>query len=45
MPGGHAMLDSVTFADLEADQSVGRSPDGEGPMQVLSAPSPMGPSE
>jgi len=42
---GHALLDSVTFTDLETDQSCGRSPDGEGPMQVLSAPSPMGPNE
>jgi len=45
LAGGHALLDSVTFADLEADQSLGRSPDGEGPVQVLSVPSPMEPNE
>ncbi len=39
---GHALLDSATFGDLAADQSFGRSPDGAGPMQVLSAPSPLG---
>ncbi len=37
---GHTLLDSVTFEDLDEDQSMGRSPDGEGPMQVLSIPSP-----
>ena len=37
---GHALLDSVTFADLGEDQSFGRLPDGEGAMQVLPAPSP-----
>lgn len=45
LAGGHALLDSVPFADLEADQSFGRLPDGEGPMQVLSTPSPVGPNE
>lgn len=45
LANGHALLDSVTFSDLKADQSCGRLPDGEGPMQVLSAPSPMGPNE
>lgn len=37
----HALLDSVSFGPLEMDQSMGRYPDGEGPMQVLSAPSPL----
>lgn len=37
----HTLLDSVTFPSLEADQSYGRHPDGEGPMLVLSAPSPL----
>jgi len=41
---GHALLDSVTFEDLDEDQCSGRSPDGEGPMQVLSVPSPLGPN-
>ena len=45
LAGGHALLDSVTFADLDADQSVGRYSDGEGPMQVLLAPSPVGSNE
>jgi CotH kinase protein/Lamin Tail Domain len=38
----HALLDSVTFVDLEEDQSCGRYPDGEGPMRALAAPSPVG---
>lgn len=42
--GGHALLDSVTFVDLSEDQSCGRYPDGDGPVRVLAAPSPMGPN-
>lgn len=42
LAAGHALLDSVTFSDLETDQSCGRSSDGKGPMQVLPAPSPLG---
>jgi len=44
MEGGHALLDSVTFVDLGEDRAFGRYPDGEGPMQVLAVPSPMGPN-
>ncbi len=39
---GHALLDSVTFTALEADQALGRYPDGQGVMQPLSAPTPLG---
>jgi hypothetical protein len=40
----NALLDTVSFANLAADQSMGRVPDGQGPMQVLSVPSPLGPN-
>jgi len=39
---GHALLDSVTFAAMAGDQSLGRYPDGTGPMQTMSVPSPEG---
>jgi hypothetical protein len=42
---GHALLDSVTYADLDVDVSLGRLPDGEGPAQVLTAASPRGPND
>jgi hypothetical protein len=38
----NALLDSVSFTALKADQSVGRVPDGNGPMQILPIPSPLG---
>jgi len=38
----NVLLDSVTFTDMEADQSMGRVPDGFGEMQILSVPSPLG---
>jgi len=38
------LLDSVTFGAQSTDISVGRYPDGTGPMQVL-VPSPLGPNE
>ena len=41
LAGGHALLDSVTFVDLGEDESFGRAPDGAGPAQRLSAPSPL----
>jgi len=41
---GYALLDSATFEDLAADQSFGRYPDGAGPMQIASAPSPLSPN-
>jgi len=37
----HALLDSVSFGPLGRDQAMGRYPDGEGPAQVLSVPSPL----
>jgi len=37
----HALLDSVSFDSLEADQTLGRYPDGRGPLQILSSPSPL----
>jgi len=42
---GNALLDSVSFEALEADQSIGRSPDGIGFFQVLSTPSPANPND
>ena len=41
---GNVLLDSVSYDRLLADQSFGRHPDGTGPWQVLSAPSPLGPN-
>ncbi len=41
---GYALLDSATFEDLAADRSCARYPDGTGPMQTASAPSPLGPN-
>lgn len=41
---GHALLDSVTFEALDEDQCTGRYPDGEGPMRILSGPSPLSPN-
>ncbi len=38
----NVLLDSVSFASLETDQSMGRVPDGQGPMIVLPVPSPLG---
>jgi len=40
----NALLDSVSFEALENDQSMGRVPDGQGPMQILPVPSPLGPN-
>ena len=37
----HALLDSISFESLGVDQTVGRSPDGQGPMQILAVPSPL----
>jgi hypothetical protein len=34
----------VSFTAMEADQSMGRVPNGQGPMQILSIPSPLGPN-
>jgi hypothetical protein len=39
-PSGFALLDWATFVDLASDQSLGRSPDGAGPMQIRPVPSP-----
>jgi hypothetical protein len=39
---GYALLDAATFEHLAADQSFSRYPDGTGPMQIASAPSPLG---
>ena len=39
---GYALLDSATFEDLAADQSFARFPDGIGPMQATSIPTPAG---
>jgi hypothetical protein len=41
---GHTLLDSVTFGALAADQAIGRSPDGQGVMQPLAAPTPLAPN-
>lgn len=38
---GYALLDSVTFAELAGDQSLGRYPDGTGPTQISAVPSPL----
>jgi hypothetical protein len=38
----NVLLDSVTFTDMEADQSMGCVPDGFGEMRILSVPSPLG---
>jgi hypothetical protein len=40
----HALLDSVSLGSLAADQAFGRSPDGQGPMQALAVPTPLGPN-
>jgi hypothetical protein len=40
----NALLDSVSFEALQADQSMGRVPDGQGPMQILPVPSPLEPN-
>jgi hypothetical protein len=37
----HALLDSVSFDSLGEDQAFGRYPDGQGPMQILSTPTPV----
>jgi hypothetical protein len=37
---GFALLDCATFVDLASDQSLGRSPDGAGPLQIRPVPSP-----
>ena len=37
----NVLLDSVTFEYMEADQSVGRVPDGQGEIQALPVPSPL----
>lgn len=36
----NVLLDSVVFEALEEDQSIGRTPDGEGILQILTNPSP-----
>jgi hypothetical protein len=41
----YALLDSATFEDLAAGQSMGRYPDGTGSMQILHTPSPGLPNE
>jgi hypothetical protein len=41
---GNALLDSASFEALGTDESFGRYPDGQGPMQVLSAPTPLSPN-
>ncbi|MBN1510251.1 MAG: CotH kinase family protein [Sedimentisphaerales bacterium] len=38
---GYALLDSATFENLAADQSVSRYPDGTGLMQISSAATPL----
>jgi hypothetical protein len=38
------LLDSVTFPEMEADESIGRVPDGWGQMRMLSSPSPLAPN-
>jgi hypothetical protein len=40
----NALLDTVSFEALQADQSMGRVPDGQGSMQILPVPSPLGPN-
>ena len=40
----HTLLDSVTFGRLDPDRSIGRYPDGQGVMRVLSAPTPLAPN-
>lgn len=37
---GNAILDSVVFGPQEADLSYGRLPDGTGPFQVITSPTP-----
>lgn len=39
---GNALLDSVVFGEQEADRALGRVPDGTGPFQVLTEPTPGG---
>ncbi|MCX5645394.1 MAG: lamin tail domain-containing protein [Phycisphaerae bacterium] len=41
---GFALLDCATFEDWASDQPVGRYPDGVGPMQILTVPSPGRPN-
>jgi len=41
---GYMLLDCATFEGLGTDQSLARYPDGTRPMQVSSAPSPLGPN-
>ena len=36
----HALLDTVTFPAMLANQSLGRLPDGTGPWQITVTPSP-----
>ena len=40
----HALLDSISFGALGTDQSAGRLPNGSGPVQILAAPTPLGPN-
>lgn len=40
----NVLLDTVSFDGLETDQSIGRVPDGSGPVQILTVPSPLGPN-
>jgi hypothetical protein len=42
---GNALLDSVSFEALGTDESFGRCPDGHGPVQILSVPTPLNPND